>query len=695
MSASPPIDLQGIHLLFNETLPTAQEISSMKIAISLWYNFFFNGTFNEEEDELGDSLNEKYREEVEKSIQHLTSPHLIQELIKECLLKVENELDSWIGYSKYETLPREKLIICRPHLKCCVWHSDGRIDYKKTAQKMLLLTDLTDVEKFGIMCKYCLEDEIKTLSPDFELDSFFEEIDYDNSPLTFYWMNYLNNELHKLPTSDSSESLASFIMVSQNEVDNWYAIEYFWDRLSEPDQITKTIELLTKWPTIRFQKRLLAKMNESQLREILLKIPVDIIVNFWTRLSEPETAFAIWTRIKNSMTGEQFASLVEKILDERLFNEDYIPVMVKLWESAYDHQKRYLLNERKEVLIKYYFMPTFCSLPHSLRFLMATLSYSSPSYRKDIILEHGDNLMVNDHFSEVGKIIKLCIPDDDEITQFKKQMMKSTIVRNHCNRLFENGEFQYLNKFVEFYSPDESTMINFKKQILESNKTDSVFIFKPSRWSELEKLVDDVYSDVSFATNVKKQLILSSGMSCFYDWTNLDLLQQLIEITNQFLNNHEMTELKETLLRKFRDVLMDGYYWKSFDETYWKEFSSWCLCDEDKIKQFKTTLPVDEIFDKIMEIMLMRYIYEDEFNVNMLQVMDKFLKWCLVEPQFVKEYKLRRIFAFKDVEIIEASIARREEQYTTILLTWFLDNDQQQISEFKSKFSDEKVSKMI
>ncbi|KAL6969049.1 hypothetical protein U1Q18_044675 [Sarracenia purpurea var. burkii] len=133
-------------------------------------------------------------------------------------------------------------------------------------------------------------------------------------------------------------------------VDTWSAIEYFWNRLSFNEQVSKASVLLNRKP--QFQKQLFSKMNEFQKCHVLSTVPFEVTMNFWRQKSHERFAYLTWLRIKDAITYEQFTKFIYALLTESLPDHvEKVRYLVKIWNSSSDDFINRALNSMRNTVI--------------------------------------------------------------------------------------------------------------------------------------------------------------------------------------------------------------------------------------------------------------------------------------------------------------------------------------------------------
>ncbi|XP_065206269.1 uncharacterized protein LOC135835774 [Planococcus citri] len=692
------------NVTFHEELPSLQDIISFRVAVALWYNIIF------EEDDLERAVDLLYncwhlwQEKIAKHVQSLSLPIELQN-------KIEKHFDS-IGYKlrEFDTYHHTKVTTADSGsifilMKNCVWKMNDIIDYKETALKMLSNSglNLSEEEKFQIKCKYGLIDEIKNTSLESLSPAFIEKVSTRNHRIANYWICYLKNELYKISIKyEYSSSIEGIIFIKHTSY-IWPAIEYFWDCMDVYEQHSVAIALLAEENSAdKFQKNILSRMTEYQQRRIYSEIPVNIMRNFFRHESQIVHARAVWNRMRYLITSDQFVELIQCI--------DFNERSQFIWDTATDFLKNYVVRCKTSLIVDKYLKCSISSeMYNESTFLLSFLSFANKNCRKTIVLQNKFDLVTKNKPCVVEKILKLCIRNKNELEDFKDSIMKSYIVKLHCYKLLNLGYFENFCTFIDTYSTKKYSSTYCKIKLLttwELEKPDLRYTL--DKWNELIKFIDQTFSETSSlsdplsAVELKKRVIRKFSEYCHRIWSNSNMNSEgdMETAISQLLDTDELRKFKKKVLRNFRIcILEDAHYWLEFEEKFFHQLVSWCLENQNEVQQFKTSLPIDEIIDKLW--IEKNHAFFDgrkgsRSNVYdpclLIPVMEKILLWYFGNVEDLKQYKLKKLY---NSEVIRNMIQRsfrkgaKCDRLNAILL-WFLDNDEKEIEKFKSEFNYDK-----
>lgn len=344
--------------VFYVTLPTLQQMAVNRVALAVWCSYISRTKSNEfnnnSNDDLWNDLGMKheYWEECTEIIESLKTPRPIQENLKTSLKLVSDEIRSCIKHFKYSTISQnlKKYRITRFDVNWCVWLQNGEIDYSKTGQNMLLSSELNNVQKFAIMCKFCMENEIVKFSLRSLPESFVEQVNFSEDGLMYYWINYLKNDWREFPfygLNPIELTMALQCSISQDCI----AFEYFWNRLGDDFQVPVAF---FRWEVpvgrVSFLPKVFSKMSRQNQRDLLSKIPHKIMSYFWTNFKSRESVKWTWKHSKDLMTAEQFAQMISEVLFHGVEFEEDMSLLKQIWNTASDQQRNYVnLTMKNEI----------------------------------------------------------------------------------------------------------------------------------------------------------------------------------------------------------------------------------------------------------------------------------------------------------------------------------------------------------
>ncbi|XP_065207328.1 uncharacterized protein LOC135836424 isoform X3 [Planococcus citri] len=485
-SKSFSADVREIRSLLHR-IPTLQQMCSYEVVLTLWRDILMEEEANKTVEKLIAPFGQMYGENVRKAVKQLAvlTEDIKNRLIDDYLPDISHKVDCWMEYTRSCMLPDLPVFVFRVYLQYCVWNSRGEIDYRKTARKLLLECDFDELkfpenpffstgfgplEEFAFMCKFALEDIIEAIDINEYTNCFVLPIDMKTSPLMYYWI--CKARKRPIPGVKKGAGNLEKLMLSKEEVDNWTIINYFWSRLGERDRMMKVGELLKKYESWRFLKPLLASLTDDELNFVIPVRPIEMMTDLWINLFDYELVYSIWNSTKHLLTGDQFSTLLKKVLQFRYYmDEGYKSTLMKIWNTAEERHREHFVTLQKDVIEKVYFSSDYRNHSRGLQFLSVVLAHPmvDADYRKDLILQRGYQLAINHKYSDVEEIIKIFLPDAADVAQLKKTVIESPDVKKFCVALFNHkSDPEYINKFVQFYAPDEATMTAYLKQIAES-----------------------------------------------------------------------------------------------------------------------------------------------------------------------------------------------------------------------------------
>ncbi|KAL6969051.1 hypothetical protein U1Q18_044677 [Sarracenia purpurea var. burkii] len=658
---------EASNLLLYEKIPSLQMMTSSRVAIALWRRVISLDHSKRKATSWPtfEFVRAEDQNKVCKLIESLPVPRLIRELVENCLSLVRSEMNEWVCYflqNVFKTKPSDSEDpIKMSDLMFCHWLPNSTIDHRKTALNMLSNPRLSFTDKFKIMCKYCLEDEIMKLPPKSIPKGFIKNITFDKIPLMYYWLCHMNGNSHKLPRKNGL-SVECFLIIGFS-VDSWSAMEYFWDRLSFNEQVSKSLVLLNQKP--QFQKQLISKMNEFQKCHVLSAIPYEITMNFWKRKSQERYAYLTWLRIKDTVTYDQFTKFIYAFLTESLPNNiEKLKYLVKIWNSSPDDFINRGLNSMRNTVIglhSKHYSDSACNL----EFLLTFLSYGSVEYRKAVMFQQGSSLVLYNDFSTIDRLIELYLPDPKDVLKFKNILMNSEIVRRHCCSMLEgqNGDVDQLISFRDHYCPNSSAKTEFLPKILDAWTIGGTGISNHQRWNIVVEFIDrhilNTYPDQ--AIEFKKRIAWSFVRYCADCWCNSDEFKKFIDFIHRLFDNEELNRFKTSVV----GAIPARFRWRGFKKENTQSLLSWCFNNDDqKIKEFKESFP----------------------HRQHIRSVDK-----------VKKYKLEKMlgYSYDDRSMFVRQANRIDEEYARMILPWFFDGDEEQIRKFKEKYKDDVISSLI
>ncbi|XP_065226875.1 uncharacterized protein LOC135850085 isoform X4 [Planococcus citri] len=705
--------------LFGENVTSLQELAAFQYVWNLWSNIMLSGKYHNIKSELKEALNDT-GPIVFKFIKRLKLGPVLENILRVAVFDVKYELLLWMGYNQGQMLSGRKMTFYTCQLKYIVFKSNMRLDYKESARKLISYQQVDDRTAFEIMCRFCMEDELRCLPKD-QVKGFLKKITFQKRPLAWYWIFYLTD---KEALRNIGEAICAIrdtcclesAMLTFLDVDNWPNVKWFWQHLcGEVDQMKSAVEVLADINRTGFLRDFYYVLNEDQWRYVFNTAAVDILSVFFRFHQKFEQGCFLWERLRDSMTNEQFVDLMQRLTTPKEKTSKSCSNTTTLWNTAPDRFKNHMLDNEKSLVIDIFFESSFIRrFDKNLQFLFELLNFASIEYRENMILTHGDVLFEVDDFSKIDKIVELCLPSASQRDQFELFLAESKMIQARCEELFVNGDFTLLNKFFESFCPNESVVNDYRKRLLSSEKTCEAFIFEPSKWRDFEKLIGgSVDSNSPLYTVVRNQVFRSCKLAHFNDWSNVEQLDHLKKVVVQLFNQEELVKLKTKFSDELQDTLNKFFTIftsaeaKFFTAEFLRKFVSWLNGNDEG---FKSKLPVDSIFVHTINSLLcvirfddlIRYVHERllidskrrQMHTKILVALDEFLKWYFGGAEQAKKYKLTKTFTFDDAFYQEFKKTAEIDEDVDILLAWLLENDEEEIRKFKVKYDYEDVLKM-
>ncbi|XP_065221496.1 uncharacterized protein LOC135846369 isoform X2 [Planococcus citri] len=388
---------------------------------------------------------------------------------------------------------------------------NGTIHYERTAQRMMDCDQFDPDQKFLIACTYCFEDDIIRIWPLGleKTDSLYKRF-YAN-PQFAYWIDFLEND-NRIPEPHiEDERLTEGWLISDFMPHSRSSLEYFWNHVPSENRLHAAIDLsVDDLPS--FVRFILPKVDDQQLNEFLHENGCDLLYALLKRSCYDEEAIlSSWICIKNLMNEIGFTNLIAKMMRSEvmggyanselhstvIFSSDpsnhgdscwhmdeyyvddyrdldnFLQLCFEIWNTASENLKRSVIRDivsnieiferNREEFLCFESSPTL----RELNFSSAVLSHATYEQRNAFWHNCWKNLITEDTCGEgLHEIMRLCLRDEDEITQFKKNIMANDLnMLSFCSRLLTKSCLEKLNNFVRFLLPDEEAAINFKRII--------------------------------------------------------------------------------------------------------------------------------------------------------------------------------------------------------------------------------------
>ncbi|XP_065224900.1 uncharacterized protein LOC135848801 isoform X2 [Planococcus citri] len=446
---------------------------------------------------------------------------------------------------------------------------DGSIHYERTAKRMMHCDRFDVHQKFLIASTYCFEDDIVRIWPLGlkKTDSMY--VNYSKNSHFKYWSYFLEN----VPMEDD---VVEEVMFRDFMPLNGPSMKYFWNRVPPENRLQKAINVFAR--NLRsFVRYILPKLDHQQLDEFLMQDGCELMYALLKNaIYDEEVVLRTWAYVKNATNEIVFANLIAIILkceftgycvrsksesnkDDRDL-ENFLNLCLEVWNSAPENLKR---SAVEKIALNNALYDDFLFVirlpPHwrEFKFLLAILPYATYEKRNAFWHSGWHRLIYEIRGEDLHEIMKLCFQNDDEVTQFKKNVMaNNNSVLDLCAFLLRDTYFNGLNDFVSFLLPEIQAARNFKQQLLQSTFfKDRHFYFSKifiQKSKEFDEFISGAYNDVDVAKNFKNQFVsLPSIQKRILDCASFVPIEQLIKFTDLFVSNEEILLQIETRIVDF------------------------------------------------------------------------------------------------------------------------------------------------
>ncbi|XP_065226943.1 uncharacterized protein LOC135850120 [Planococcus citri] len=698
-------------------LPSLQQLASIQVVLPMLFEHFSrkkNSFFNDYSNLKSDLL---------RAVESLKTPQTIEKILTKAARKIAKVLHIWMKHFEsrdFSTTTLEYRYISFNPNKCVYWLSSGEIDYKRTADNMLSSWKLKKMQKFAIMCAYCLEDEIKA----FDLSSLpkysIKKMNLKRDFLIAYWIFSLKNKLHHLFDGISGSIDAAMA----KQCDGEHAFKYFWNRLGNEDRISVTKHKISRFGTcdgrIYFcQDQLFSMMTSAEQLHLLSMVPDEIIINFWLLVKSPSLVHWAWKYSKNAMTAKRFTRVVQKIFQARIGFDKDMQMLIDLWDTAPIQFKTYAAK----LLVNEIFSPSqfgnfisiaeysdfkedgltwdeaaskYAKKEYALKFLYKFLSLVNADTRRQLLLKNAIAFGMKIYDPRLmTDVICLCLPSSEDQLLYKKKIMDfPTMIEHWAKDLHRRNGIEDFKSQLEVYSTDVKAAQEVTKRVLQSKSLDRSNLFSNADdWSEMSKFIDETFhDDPTLASTMKKQLLSSIFTSCeHYVWNEEEKIDAMMKIVEQVLTPKEVAVEKRRFAQAYKSKLQKREFcWNYFEMNCFSKLMTWCLGDGEALLKFKKSFSIDKIFHDVMDEVNQNYCNDSDFDEGLLHRLNDFLNWIFPSTEETTKYKLNRLetLDLDDFAMFSHLVDYDEYEYLPQLLGWFYDVDpipSEVIDEFKAR----------
>ncbi|XP_065225303.1 uncharacterized protein LOC135849071 [Planococcus citri] len=710
-------------------VPDLREIAAVNIAIALWNHVnipvaLFRASSNTPAEFYGienaavESTTSKWNRvisEVCELSDKLPVPNSVANNIKQIVSTVGDRVVEWVSYHRRTVFfGAGDVDHLYYHVSYFAWYSDGTINNEQTARNLLSSLRLSFVEKYRLLCTYCLKDEIEEMAPQLLKNNVQEIVEFTSYPLIYYWDRYFRNQLHIVPTRNTSLDSSMFRHAA---VDNWPAKKYFFDRLSSEEKIQNAIQLIDT-RGIEYQRLLFTRLSEFERMHVYMQRAERIVINYMN-MESSKYILPVWFEMRFLITAEQFSSIFYTLLKTCLApnmliiaslnaqkqNHFLESILKEIWASAGDDFRNHLIvyNDYKifELLSE--------NIDDNNDLLFTILRNVNASDKKKIVSlpffnSYCDKLLAKDDIQDFNRLLNVFLPHGQDADQFREEIVfRSTYIGYQCVRFYSVGNVNAVNEMLGKLLPTANSVVfrEFKKNVLSSpDRIGRCVDYGILNLDEnaMNAVIADCFLLKYQITKFKRNLVISSSA--------IKKFQELICVgnitkTKYYVENYLTSEKDKKTLKK-QLVAFDSPVSSIVTMFTWCELEhiqsllEWCLEDDNAIREFKSALPVDDIFNEMLKQAI--FLEYDDFTHRLsncsfkgadsfeeeIEAMNRFLYWYFDSYHQIKQYKLRRIHSYNNnLQVIKTLLKKKNDVYLRTTLKWFFDNDAAEIQKFR------------
>ncbi|XP_065218665.1 uncharacterized protein LOC135844398 [Planococcus citri] len=439
------------------SVPRLEKMASVSVAIALWNHAIVTIPNLLKADDYEHYLKLNKELSTLKWMCALPVPKSLTEPIERHFCSLSKQVEKWISYIHQEIfLTRGVRSDLYQLIDDIIWHPNGTIHPTETARNLLKSDKLTTAEKFRFACTYCLREDVERIWPMMEDENdLVVPLRFSEYPLHCYWTYYCADQLNEI------ENLASLsvdeFMISQTYVNNWSAIEYFFDHLDAEERVRQAVSLFDQHG-LTYLKFILLKLNGSQRLSVMMDRVVQIIdkCTSYESVSDYENDLIIstWYTARDVITEQQFVDLFSRLLET--LTEDF--VLTEIWSTTREDLKRHILNYRD-----YYFIakllgwwesqhekencPTVIS---SILMDQVSAHVKREIPKEKFFSKWCEKVIRRGTVNMLDHMINLCLTEKAESTKFKLSLSQSKYFNKHCQKLMIDCETEELARLLEF-----------------------------------------------------------------------------------------------------------------------------------------------------------------------------------------------------------------------------------------------------
>ncbi|KAL6956607.1 hypothetical protein U1Q18_051360 [Sarracenia purpurea var. burkii] len=333
---------------------------------------------------------------------------------------------------------------------------------------------------------------------------------------------------------------------------------------------------------------------------------------------------------------------------------------------------------------------------HDGTFMIEVLSANSSRNRDYIWMNKWKRIIFVLRPEPLQIIMNLCLGNRHNVAFFKKiYMCDYSEISDYTWKMVEKKFLKELSEFLKFITDDPVVIFDLRIRILKSTYFLKYYVYSLRYTNEkilFDEFVNETFQDADQLNEFKRYLIMSEeSMKHFRSMIEkgrLHLGLGIEKFCEHVLSSMPdvLSQAKNKLLEVARDVLISAQFERS-SSIVWDEFLKWCLNNDDLLMEFKDTLPVDEIFIKLMGRLARRLVkagrltLENPGDENKLknplvfEELDFFLHWFFKDHNRILDYKLDKLRARNDIKEIRSLIESNKRVVKDVVLNWFASDN--------------------
>ncbi|XP_065204251.1 uncharacterized protein LOC135834327 [Planococcus citri] len=552
---------------------------------------------------------------------------------------------------------------------------NGNINYDRVAKQAMFCEETSDVQKFEIACRYCLEDHIIQIWPSVSEHFDLNDIVFRDDPLLYYWICRLRNQLHKVPLD------YGYVAIDGNELEclnfyNWTPVEYFWNRLKVGNRIPSAAYLLRCNGHV-FCRHILATLSEEELKTLMTLTTESgdsfmctlLNTSFHPHYSCPNMRglciLAAWEYVKHKVSHTDFICAVREIIKKQTEGSGSIwtdqNFSYDFWNTSADHLKQIAIQD--VLLDQSLFIISnveYRSIGRDNWLIWCVLKDAPLEARSTFWYKNWRIILPGTRTEDLQRFITLCCQNETEMLLFRKNnLSKYENISQVCLQYLKMYEFEKLNEYWNFCYFEIEKQIVFASQLKLLtdyvnflHSTDGVdygrTMYLIKNINSLSTFIENTCNDVDLAADLKNQILLAPRtIVILARCVALSHIKEAMQFVDLFAKSEQATiNFKLHIMPSLVNVLSTGKDLHfTFDTDSFASFVRWCLVSDDKISEFKRTVTIDEIVRNITQYEEQRFFvlgdgsFGRETLIRLYSDLAKFLEWLFSSPEKIAEVK--------------------------------------------------------